>query len=71
IEIQVFDTSGKQWLDQRHSQVVGKYTYDRRLKIASDPFQNLFTTIANNVLAVREKMSNEDAVRLRQISQLR
>lgn len=71
LEIQVFDTSGKKWLDQRHSQVVGKYTYDRRLKISSDPFQNLFTTIANNVLAVREKMSNEQAVRLRQISELR
>jgi len=71
LEIRVFDTSGKQWLDQRHQQVVGKYTYDRRLKIAADPFQNLFTTIANNVLAVREEMSNADAVRLRQISELR
>lgn len=71
MEIEVFDSSGKRWLKQRHRQVVGKYTYDRRLKITTDPFQNLFTTIANNVLQVREAMSEQDAVRLRQISELR
>ncbi|HKJ17484.1 MAG TPA: hypothetical protein VJ984_09065 [Xanthomonadales bacterium] len=71
LEIQVFDTSGKQWLKSRHKQVVGKYTYDRRLKIASDPFQNVFTEIANDVLEAREKMSTQEAVRLRQISELR
>jgi hypothetical protein len=71
IEIEVFDTSGRQWLKERHRQVVGKYTYDRRLKSLADPFQNLFTAIANNVLAVREKMSAAEAERLRQISELR
>ena len=71
IEVRVFDSSGREWLTRRHQQVVGKYTYDRRLKISSDPYQNLFTTIANDVLEVREKMSTEDAIRLRQISALR
>jgi len=71
IEIDVYDTSGRHWLSGRHRQVVGKYTYDRRIKTLADPFQNLFTGIANDVLAVREKMSDEDAVRLRQISELR
>jgi len=71
LEVRVYDTSGRQWLSGRHRQVVGKYTYDRRLKTLADPFQNLFTGIANDVLAVREKMNEEEAVRLRQISELR
>jgi hypothetical protein len=71
IEIRVYDTSGRQWLKERHRQVVGKYAYDRRLKTLADAFQNLFTVIANQVLAIREKMSHEEAVRLRQISELR
>jgi len=71
LDIVVFDTSGRQWLKERHRQVVGKYTYDRRLKTLADPFQNLFTTIANRVLSIREEMSREEAVRLRQISELR
>jgi hypothetical protein len=71
LEIRVYDTSGRQWLKERHHQVVGKYTYDRRLKTLADPFQNLFTTIANQMLAVREELTREEAERLRQISELR
>jgi hypothetical protein len=71
IDFRVYDSSGRQWLAERHKQVVGKYTYDRRLKSLADPFQNLFTLIANQMLAVREKMSYEEALRIRQISELR
>lgn len=71
LEIQVHDSSRREWLHKTYKQVVGKYTYDRRLKTLADPFQNLFTRIANDVLDIREQMSNEDAERLRQISQLR
>jgi hypothetical protein len=71
LEIQVNDTSGRQWLDKGYSQVTGKYAYDRRLKNLGAPFQNLFTQIANDVLEVRERMTGEQAMRLRQISELR
>jgi hypothetical protein len=71
LEMQVYDTSGQQWLDKRYSQVTGKYAYDRRLKNLGDPFQNLFTQIANDVLEVREQLTTERAARLRQISELR
>jgi hypothetical protein len=71
LEMQVYDTSGRQWLEKRYSQVTGKYAYDRRLKNLGDPFQNLFTEIANDVLEVRENLAAEEAMRLRQISELR
>jgi hypothetical protein len=71
LEIQVYDASGKQWLKDRYTQATGKYAYDRRMKNLGDPFQNLFTRIANDVLEVREQMSDEHAARLRQISELR
>jgi hypothetical protein len=71
LDIRVYDTSGREWLQERHRQVVGKYSYDRRLKTLADPFQNLFTRIANRVLEIREAMSHEEAERLRQISELR
>jgi hypothetical protein len=71
LEIQVFDSSGKQWLEERYSHLTGKYAYDRRLRGIGDPFQNLFIGIANDVLAVREQISNEQAKRLRQISELK
>jgi len=71
LEIRVYDTSGKEWMEERYTHVTGKYSYDRRLRNLGDPFQNLFTGIANDVLALREQMSNEQAARLRQISELK
>ena len=71
LEILVHDSSGKQWMEKRYTHVTGKYAYDRRLKHLGDPFKNMFITIANDVLYLREQMSHEQAVRLRQISELR
>jgi hypothetical protein len=71
LQINVFDTSGRQWLDKRYKQSTGKYAYDPRLKNLGDPFQNLFTLIANDILEHREQLSDEQAKALRQISELR
>jgi len=71
LSIQARDTSGMQWFERRYEQTVGKYAYDRRLKNLGDPFQNVFTRIANDVLSYRESLSDEKAKELRQISELR
>lgn len=71
VEFRAYDTSGKEWMDKRYTWETGKYAYDRRLRNLGDPFQNLFITVANDLLAVREQISEDQAVRLRQISELR
>ncbi|TFH68470.1 hypothetical protein E3W66_00465 [Gammaproteobacteria bacterium LSUCC0057] len=71
LAITVVDSSGNRWLDQRYRQVVGKYAYDRRLKQLRDPFHNLFTEIANDLLSQRERRGDASAERLRQITALR
>ena len=71
LEIRAVDSSGKQWFKKRYKQVTGKYAYDRRLKSLGDPFQNLFIRIANDLLAYREKISDQRAAELRTISELR
>ncbi len=71
LEIAVVDSSGKKWFKKRYKQTTGKYAYDRRLKSLGDPFQNLFIRIANDLLAYREKISDQQAEDLRTISELR
>lgn len=71
LQIDVFDTSGKQWLSKQYTQVVGKYAYDRRIKNMGDPFQNLYTQIANDLLKYRENLNDKQVQELRAISQLR
>jgi hypothetical protein len=71
LDIQVKDSSGKQWFAKNYKQTTGKYAYDRRLKRLGDPFQNLFIRIANDLLAYREKLSEHQAIQLRTLSELR
>ncbi|MDP6198606.1 MAG: hypothetical protein QF884_05690 [Porticoccaceae bacterium] len=71
LQIEVKDSSGKRWLSKDYKQTVGKYAYDRRLKSLGDPFQNLFIRIANDLLSYREKLSNQRAIELRTMSELR
>ena len=71
LQVTVEDTSGKKWFSKEYKQTTGKYAYDRRLKSLGDPFQNLFVRIANDVLAYREKLSDQQAIELRTISELR
>ena len=71
LEIQIKDSSGKQWFAKKYKQTTGKYAYDRRLKRLGDPFENLFIRIANDLLAYREKLSDQQAIELRTISELR
>lgn len=71
LKVEVFDTSGKRWFDKRYKRVTGKYAYDRRLKNMTDPFQNLFTEIANDLLKHRETLTEKEAKDLRTITQLR
>lgn len=71
LQIDAKDSSGKKWLSKRYTQTTGKYAYDRRLKSLGDPFQNLFIRIANDLLKYREKISQQRAIELRTISELR
>lgn len=71
LEIAVHDTSGQQWFKRQYVHIAGKYAYDRRLKNMGDPFQNVFTRIANDILEHRERLTDQQAVRLRQLSELR
>lgn len=71
LQMQVVDSSGRQWFAKEYRQTVGKYAYDQRLRSLGDPFQNLFVSIANAMLDHREKLSDQQAQRLRQLSELR
>jgi len=71
LDVTVSDISGKQWYDKRYKLVVGKYTYDRRIRRLHDPFQNLYTEISNDLLAARTKLKPKRVAELRTIAQLK
>jgi len=73
LEITARDAAGRMWLDAKHYEGdadVGSYKTDAALK-ARDPFQNVYSNIANDLVAARARLQVADLRELRQIAQRR
>jgi len=72
LSVVVKDTKGQKWFSKTYKKVVGKLAYDRKSRNnLGDPFQNLFISIANDVLIYREKLTSKELMELRSLSELR
>ena len=72
LEITVKDSTGRVWISQRRYQGspdTGSYKTDASLK-ARDPFQNVFSEIANDMVAARETLQSSERRELRRVTQL-
>ena len=71
LKIRAVDATGRVWIDDK--------TYSRRASAANynsrnapeEPFQSLYNEIANDLLAKRQQLADEDLVTIRQVSELR
>jgi hypothetical protein len=72
LSVVVKDSKGREWFAKTYKKVAGKLAYDRKSRNnLGDPFQNLFISIANDLLIYREKLKSETVIDLRNISELR
>ena len=71
LHVRVVDSAGRLWLDKEYSGAASKYSYDDELKLALDPFQNIYNQIANDMVGARETLSNRDVENIRTISSLK
>ena len=72
LEITARDATGRIWIDKRRyasEADLGSYKTDASLR-ARDPFQNVFSNIANDLLDARERFSAAQLRELRQVAQL-
>ena len=73
VDITAVDAAGRVWLkDKRYSSLVdlGAYKTNAALK-ARDPFQNVYSEIANDMVVIRDKLSALDRENIRKIASLR
>ncbi len=71
MDIVARDSGGLTWFTKKYQTTVGKYAYDRRRKNAGDPFQNVFISIANDLLQQYERYGVKRALALRRLSEMR
>jgi hypothetical protein len=73
LEITARDAAGRVWIDGKRYEGladIGSYKTDAALK-ARDPFQNVYSTIANDLLAARNQLDASALRELRHVTQLK
>lgn len=73
LEVWAHDASGRVWIDAKRYESdadIGSYKTDAALR-TRDPFQNVYSNIANDLLAARDKLDATVLRELRQVTELR
>ena len=73
LEITVKDSTGRVWINRKKYESLadtGSYKTDAALR-ARDPFQNVYSEIANDMIAARDQLQAENRRDIRRITELR
>ena len=73
LEVSVADSTGRVWITKKRYESIadlGSYKTDASLK-QRDPFQNVYSQIANDMVAARDKLLAEDRRDIRRVTELR
>ena len=71
VDIVVKDATDRVWLKKQYADTASKYAYRDQKLGDEDPFQDLYNTIANDMLAVKTRLGNQDIGTIRTISDLK
>ena len=73
LDVTVKDSTGRTWFENKKYEAeadIGSYLSDAALK-ARDPFQNVYSTIANDMLQFRKTLTADDLRQARVVTELR
>jgi hypothetical protein len=73
VEVSVVDSTGRAWITKKRYESpadTGSYKTDNALK-ARDPFQNVYSQIANDMVAARDQLQAQNRRDIRRVTQLR
>jgi hypothetical protein len=70
-EISVIDATGRQWFKREYNQLADTRSYKDQTGKPRDPFQNMYNTLANDMLVYRQQMTAADLENVRRVSELR
>ena len=73
VEVTVTDSTGRKWIDRKRYESpadLGSYKTDAALE-ARDPFQNVYSQIANDMVAARDALVSADRREIRRVTELR
>ncbi len=71
VEMTVTDATNRVWFKKEYEQPADTRSYRDNSGRVRDPFQNLYSTLANDMLAYRQQLATADLESVRRVSELR
>jgi hypothetical protein len=71
LAVSVTDSSGRLWFEKVYEATADTRAYKDTPSRPRDPFENVYNTLANDMLAARAKLTDEQRAQLRHVSDLR
>ncbi len=73
LKVRVFatDATGRKWFEKTYEEQAAELSYTEQSVGALDPFQDLYSRVANDLLAARNQLKPEELIELRRVSNLR
>ena len=72
VRVRVEDSTGEIWYTKEYNEATSRFSYEPSQKRQNDPFQTIYNSIANDLLAFKEKkIKIADVEEIRAISELR
>ncbi|HQR24708.1 MAG TPA: hypothetical protein PK163_07960 [Steroidobacteraceae bacterium] len=71
LDVTVSDSSGRLWYHKEYEGAADTRAYKDVASKPADPFENVYATLANDLLAARAKLTREQRVQLHEVTDLR
>lgn len=71
LRVTAVDATGHRWLDKKYEDRASKYAYKDYIPSRGDPFLDLYNSVANDLLAVRQRMTVNQLENIRRVAELR
>jgi len=71
VDVTVADATGRTWFRKTYEQIADTRSYKDTTGPRRDPFQNLYSNLANDMLAYRQQLSGDQLEQVRRVSKLK
>lgn len=71
VSVAAQDATGRTWLQRTYEETAAEFAYTEKLPAGTDPFQDLYNRIANDLLAERAKLRVAELATLKRTTELR
>lgn len=71
LEATVTDATGRTWFSKRYEALASKYAYESGVPASIDPFQTVYKSLADDMLAYRKALSADDVATIRATAKMK